>query len=145
MDRRDFLALSSMFTGAALAPSFFGKVIAAEQLQDAIDVAVKKRLADAALSAATAAGATYCDVRVGRYLRQFVITRERKVENIVNTESSGTGVRVIADGSWGFAATNEMTEDAVATAARQATAIAKANARFLSAPVQLAPTQASGR
>lgn len=144
MDRRDFLALSSMFTGAALAPSFFGKVIAAEQLQDAIDVAVKKRLADAALSAATAAGATYCDVRVGRYLRQFVITRERKVENIVNTESSGTGVRVIADGSWGFAATNEMTEDAVATAARQATAIAKANARFLSAPVQLAPTQGVG-
>lgn len=144
MDRRDFLALSSMFTGAALAPSFFGKVIAAEQLQDAIDVAVKKRLADAALSAATAAGATYCDVRVGRYLRQFVITRERKVENIVNTESSGTGVRVIADGSWGFAATNEMTEDAVATAARQATAIAKANARFLSAPVQLAPTKGVG-
>lgn len=144
MDRRDFLALSSMFTGAALAPSFFGKVIAAEQLQDAIDVAVKKRLADAALSAATAAGATYCDVRVGRYLRQFVITRERKVENIVNTESSGTGVRVIADGSWGFAATNEMTEDAVAAAARQATAIAKANARFLSAPVQLAPTKGVG-
>ncbi len=144
MDRRDFLALSSMFTGAALAPSFFGKVIAAEQLQDAIDVAVKKRLADAALSAATAAGASYCDVRVGRYLRQFVITRERKVENIVNTESSGTGVRVIADGSWGFAATNEMTEDAVAAAARQATAIAKANARFLSAPVQLAPTKGVG-
>lgn len=144
MDRRDFLALSSMFTGAALAPSFFGKVIAAEQLQDAIDVAVKKRLADAALSAATAAGATYCDVRVGRYLRQFVITRERKVENIVNTESSGTGVRVIADGSWGFAATNEMTEGAVAAAARQATAIAKANARFLSAPVQLAPTKGVG-
>ncbi len=144
MDRRDFLALSSMFTGAALAPSFFGKVIAAEQLEDAIDVAVKKRLADAALSAATAAGASYCDVRVGRYLRQFVITRERKVENIVNTESSGTGVRVIADGSWGFAATNEMTEDAVAAAARQATAIAKANARFLSAPVQLAPTKGVG-
>lgn len=144
MDRRDFLALSSMFTGAALAPSFFGKVIAAEQLQDAIDVAVKKRLADAALSAASAAGASYCDVRVGRYLRQFVITRERKVENIVNTESSGTGVRVIADGSWGFAATNEMTEDAVAAAARQATAIAKANARFLSAPVQLAPTKGVG-
>jgi len=144
VDRRDFLALSSLFTGAALAPSFFGKVIAAEQLQDGIDVAVKKRLADAALSAATAAGASYCDVRVGRYLRQFVITRERRVENIVNTESTGTGVRVIADGSWGFAATSEMTEDAVAAAARQATAIAKANARFLSAPVQLAPTPGVG-
>lgn len=144
MDRRDFLALSTFFTGVALTPSIFGKAIAAEQLQDAIDIAVKKRLADAALGAATAAGASYCDVRVGRYLRQFVITRERNVENIVNTESTGTGVRVIADGSWGFAATNEMTEDAVANAARQATAIAKANARIQTAPVQLAPTPGVG-
>ncbi|GAA0756082.1 TldD protein [Erythromicrobium ramosum] len=144
MDRRDFLALSTFFTGMALTPSIFGKAIAAEQLQDAIDIAVKKRLADAALGAATAAGASYCDVRVGRYLRQFVITRERNVENIVNTESTGTGVRVIADGSWGFAATNEMTEDAVANAARQATAIAKANARIQTAPVQLAPTPGVG-
>jgi len=144
VDRRDFLALSTFFTGVALTPSIFGKAIAAEQLQDAIDIAVKKRLADAALGAATAAGASYCDVRVGRYLRQFVITRERNVENIVNTESTGTGVRVIADGSWGFAATNEMTEDAVANAARQATAIAKANARIQNAPVQLAPTPGVG-
>ena len=77
---------------------------------------IKKGLADAALGAATAAGATYCDVRVGRYLRQFVITREANVQNIVNTESSGVGVRVIANGAWGFAATNTMTTDAVAQA-----------------------------
>ena len=144
MDRRDFLALSSLFAGATVAPSFFGKVIAAEQLQDGIDIAVKKRFADAALGAATAAGASYCDVRVGRYLRQFVITRDRNVENIVNTESTGTGVRVIADGSWGFAATSTMTEDAVAEAARQATAMAKANARINAQPVKLAPTPGVG-
>lgn len=144
MDRRDFLALSTFFAGATLTPSIFGKAIAAEQLQDAIDIAVKKRLADAALAAATAAGASYCDVRVGRYLRQFVITRDRNVENIVNTESTGTGVRVIADGSWGFAATGTMTEDAVAEAARQATAMAKANARINAQPVKLAPTPGVG-
>ncbi|WP_086607132.1 TldD/PmbA family protein [Erythrobacter donghaensis] len=144
MDRRDFLALSTFFTGAALSPSIFGKAIAAEQLQDRIDIAVKKSLADAALAAATSAGASYCDVRVGRYLRQFVITRERNVENIVNTESTGTGVRVIADGAWGFAATDVMTEDAVAAAARQATAIAKANARIQTSAVQLAPTPGVG-
>ena len=145
MDRRDFLAISTAFTGAAaLSPSFFGKAIAASQLQDGIDIAVKKRIADAAMSAATAAGASYCDVRVGRYLRQFVITRERSVQNIVNTESTGTGVRVIADGSWGFAATNTMTAEAVAEAARQATAMAKANARTQTAAVRLAPTPGVG-
>ena len=50
-----------------------------------------------------------CDVRIGRYLNQFVITRDTKVQNITNTESYGVGVRVIADGTWGFAATNDVT------------------------------------
>ncbi|MDB5687181.1 MAG: TldD protein [Rhizorhabdus sp.] len=125
-------------------PSMFGKVIAAEQLVSTLDVVFKKRLADAALNAATGSGASYCDVRVGRYLRQFVITRDDHVENVVNTESTGVGIRVIASGAWGFAATNDLTAEGVATAARQATAIAKANARSQTAPVQLAPTPGVG-
>ena len=133
-----------MGVGSLMLPAAFGKVIAAEALDSAIDVAVKKQLADAAMNAAKSAGATYSDVRVGRYLRQFVITRERNVENIVNTESTGVGIRVIADGAWGFAATNEMTADAVAKAAREAVAIAKANAPGQSAPVQLAPVKGVG-
>ena len=145
MLRRDFLAASGFGLGGFVLPSTFGKLIAAEALLDgAIPVAVKKTLADAALAAATAAGASYCDVRVGRYLRQFVITRDAHVENVVNTESIGVGIRVIAGGAWGFAATNDMTTDGVATAARQAAAIAKANARNQTAPVQLAPTPGVG-
>ncbi|MDV5822279.1 TldD/PmbA family protein [Sphingobium naphthae] len=144
MHRRDFLAFGAMGVGGLMLPAAFGKVIAAEALDSAIDVAVKKQLADAAMNAAKSAGATYSDVRVGRYLRQFVITRERNVENIVNTESTGVGIRVIADGAWGFAATNEMTADAVAKAAREAVAIAKANAPGQSAPVQLAPVKGVG-
>ncbi|WP_339931926.1 TldD/PmbA family protein [uncultured Brevundimonas sp.] len=123
---------------------FAGKVIAAEDLVSSLDVRIKKALADAAMTAATQVGASYCDVRVGRYLRQFVITREASVQNIVNTESTGVGVRVIADGAWGFAATNVMTNDAVAEAARQAVIIAKANAKALTAPVQLAPVTGVG-
>jgi TldD protein len=53
-------------------------------------------------------------------------------------------VRVLADGAWGFAATNTLTEDAVAGAARQALAIAKANARIGGAAVQLAPAKGVG-
>ncbi|HBK45436.1 MAG TPA: TldD protein, partial [Xanthomonadaceae bacterium] len=80
----------------------------------------------------------------GRYLRQFVTTREARVENVVNAESSGVGVRVIADGAWGFAATNTLTSDGVAAATRQAVAIARANAKRASAPVQLAPLEGVG-
>ena len=144
MHRRDFLAASGLILGGGVLPTFLGRAIAAEELVSTIDVAVKKRLADAALNAAKSAGASYCDVRVGRYLRQFVVTREKNVENVVSTESTGVGVRVIANGAWGFSATNEMTVDAVANAAKLATAIAKANATSQTAPVQLAPTPGVG-
>jgi TldD protein len=144
LDRRQFLAACGIGAGGALLPGFAGRAIAAQQLAETIDIAVKKRLADAGLTAATDAGASYCDVRVGRYLRQFVITREANVQNIVNTESLGVGVRVIADGAWGFSATNTMTAEAVAEAARTATAIARANARNQTQPVQLAPTPGVG-
>ncbi|TWT17882.1 TldD/PmbA family protein [Luteimonas marina] len=130
--------------GSLALPSFLGKAIAAEQLVSTLDVAIKKQLADAALQAATGAGASYCDVRIGRYLRQFVMTREDKVQNVVNTESTGIGVRVIADGAWGFAATNGLSTDSVAEAARRAVAIARANAKIQSEKVQLAPVQGVG-
>ncbi len=99
MDRRQFLAACGIGAGGVLLPGFAGRAIAAEQLAETIDVSVKKRLADAGLSAATDAGASYCDVRVGRYLRQFVITRDSHIENVVNTESTGVGVRVLAGGA----------------------------------------------
>nr|WP_255618558.1 TldD/PmbA family protein [Xanthomonas sp. MWU16-30325] len=130
--------------GGLIVPAYFGKAIAAEQLVTQLDVGRKKRLADAGLNAARQAGASYCDVRIGRYLRQFVITREDKVQNVVNTESIGAGVRVLVAGAWGFAATNELTEQGVAKAASQAAAIAKANAKVQGTPVQLAPTPGVG-
>ena len=144
MHRREFLAVSGLSLGGLLAPSFLGKAIAAEQLVDTLDPAFKKSLADAALGAARGSGASYCDVRIGRYLRQFVVTREDKVQNVVNAESTGVGVRVIVDGAWGFAATNTLSNDGVAAAARQATAIARANAKIQTAPVQLASTPGVG-
>lgn len=84
-------------------------------------------------------------MRIGRYLNQFVITRENRVQGIVNTESYGVGVRVIADGCWGFAAVaNPKDEATVAKAAQTAVAIAKANARIQTEPVQLAPQKGYG-
>jgi len=143
VDRRTFLTLSGIGAAGLLLPNT--RLIAAEQLLSPVDAARNRRLADTALTTAKSAGASYCDVRVGRYLRQFVITREAQVENVVNAESSGVGVRVLADGAWGFAATNTLTSDGVATATRQAVAIAKANARLGGTPVQLAPVTPAGQ
>jgi TldD protein len=143
MERRTFLKIGAGTAGAMLVP-VFGNAIAAEDLLNPMAVSFKKALADAALNAATQAGASYCDVRIGRYLNQFITTRDLNVENITNTESTGVGVRVIAGGAYGFAATNTMHPDAVAAAARQAVAIAKANAKLQTEPVQLASVKGVG-
>jgi len=143
MQRRDFIKASGIGLGVLLLPAY-GRVIAAEELVGKLDVGLKKRLADTAMTAAKADGATYCDVRIGRYLRQFVITREDKVQNVVNTESTGVGIRVIANGTWGFAASSDISADSVAKAARQAVQIAKANSRLTTEPVQLAPVKGVG-
>jgi TldD protein len=140
LKRRDFIYLTGMGAAASMLPGIpvMGRSIAPEQALEGVDPALKKQMADVALNAARSKGATFTDVRIGRYLNQFVITREDKVENIVNTESYGMGVRVIANGSWGFAATDKLDKDSIAKAAEQAVAIAKENSRLQTEPVQLA-------
>jgi TldD protein len=80
-----------------------------------------------ALNAAKMAGASFADARIARQRQNFVFTREQQIQNVVDTDSLGCGVRVLVDGTWGFGATRNMTRDAVAGAARQAVAIARAN------------------
>ncbi len=144
MDRRRFLTLAGIGAGGLMIP-ISGRLVAAEALAAGpMAVAVKKALADVALEAAKAAGASYCDVRIGRYMQQFVVTREKQVDNVVNTESTGVGIRVLSKGTWGFAASNDMSNDSVAAAARQAVAIAKANSKSQTEPVQLAPVKGVG-
>lgn len=143
MDRREFLRLTGLGMGTLVIPTFGG----ARPLLGAttpIPAGDKKALADVALNAAKAKGASYADVRIGRYLNQFLFTREDKVQNIVNTESYGVGIRVLANGTWGFAATSNVNKDSIAKAAEQAVAIAKANSKFQTTPVQLAPVKGVG-
>lgn len=122
-----------------------GNSVSAEQLlEPGIDVAAKKLLADTALNAARAKGATYTDVRIGRYLNQSLFTREKNVQGISNSESYGVGIRVIANGTWGFSATSDVTPDGIKACAEIAVSIAKANSRLQKEPVQLAPEKGHG-
>lgn len=144
MHRRDFVKLTGIGAAGLMLPISGNIVTAAELVDTGLDFAQKKQLANIALSAATEAGATYADARIGRYLNQFVTAQELRVDNIVNTESAGIGIRVIANGTWGFAATSDMSPDAIAKAARQAVAVAKANSKFQTEPVKLAPVKGVG-
>jgi TldD protein len=144
MDRRNFIKLTGAGVGAMMLPITGNMVSAAELLEQPMDVAFKKKLANIALNAAQAAGASYADARIGRYLNQYVITQEKRVDNIVNTESAGIGIRVIANGTWGFASTSDISPDSIAKTAAKAVAVAKANAKFQIEPVILAPVKGVG-
>ncbi|MEQ8477664.1 TldD/PmbA family protein [Fulvivirga sp.] len=146
MKRRDFVQLAGLGAGAMMLPtSLMGKSISADALlTPGMDVAQKKMMADVALNTAKSLGATYADARIGRYLNQYVFTREDKVQNVVNTESFGIGIRVITNGTWGFASTNDVSPDGIKKATNQAVAIAKANSKIQTDPVKLAPVKGKG-
>ena len=129
--RRDFLKSGAVAAAATIVgPRLLS---AAETLERAPLLAAPGAdsfaldLAAEALNAAKDAGASYADVRIGRYRRQSVNTRERRITGVADSESYGIGVRTLVNGSWGFAATNTMTKDGVVKAAREAARIARAD------------------
>src|SRR5687768_16975656 len=67
-----------------------------------------KALSDLALDVARKAGATYVDVRIADYRTQALRTREARVISLSDDSSRGFGVRVIAEGTWGFAASSQL-------------------------------------
>ncbi|HEY0970707.1 MAG TPA: TldD/PmbA family protein [Gemmatimonadales bacterium] len=105
------------------------------------DAAIKELMMEA-LNAAKLAGAGFADVRVQRQRQNFVFTREQQIQNVVDTDTLGVGVRALVDGTWGFAATPKMTREGVAAAAREAVAVAKANRVARDRAVELAPAPA---
>jgi len=98
-------------------------------------------IADAALQAAREAGATYADIRIADYRWQSLATREARVTNLSDSQDRGLGVRVIANGTWGFAASATISADEAAGVARRAVALARANSVLQRTPVELAPVE----
>lgn len=80
-----------------------------------------------ALDTARMRGASYADVRIVHFRSQSVTARNRNVEGLVVDESLGFGVRVIVDGYWGFAASNDLTTAEADRVAAEAVKIAKAS------------------
>jgi len=97
-----------------------------------------KDLALLAIDTAKAKGATYADARVVRIRRQNIACEDQRVSQLADSEDWGIGVRVIADGAWGFAGTSDLSPEGVQRAAAEAVAIAKASASARNRPVVLA-------
>jgi TldD protein len=92
-----------------------------------------------ALASAKRAGATYADARIVRRRSEYVGTREDHIAGVGFSETYGIGVRVIADGAWGFASSRLVSGVGADDAAKKAVAIARAARPGLKRPVELAP------
>jgi TldD protein len=104
-----------------------------------------------AIERAKAAGASYADIRINRYRSQNVGLRVQadratgkpvEVPTVSDAGSFGFGLRVLADGAWGFSASHEVTREAIARAAGEAVEIARASASLRLRPIRLAETLA---
>jgi TldD protein len=92
-----------------------------------------------ALNTARSHGATYADIRIVRTERESIQLKNGTVGALSLGEEHGFGVRVIADGAWGFASSSILTPAEVDRVAALAVQIARASARVVRSPVNLGP------
>lgn len=143
MDRRRFLK-TALAGGVIASTTRLDRLFAAPSPTGLILSKVtpsEQALTDSLLQYAKSQGATYCDVRLSRYLSQSVGVRDKIVTGISDSESYGLGVRVIKNGTWGFAATRSTNEADAKRAIDDAITIATANAKLRSKPLELAPVE----
>jgi TldD protein len=103
-----------------------------------------RELADAALRQAADLGAGHADFRAELIRSQHIGLSDGNLETLFDTDDMGLAVRVVVDGTWGFASAVDLTTDAAARAAREAVEVAKVSAAMNTERIELAPEPAHG-
>ncbi len=98
-----------------------------------------REAAAAGLQAALDAGASHADVRVERLRGQDLSLRNARLERLNDSVAVGLAVRVVSDGTWGFAAGPDVTVEEAVRLARQAVDVARTSRPLNAEPVELAP------
>jgi len=139
MDRRRFLqhAGCALCTPAADRLFFRGTDAAAAAAYENLDPAARLKLADMALELAFRAGATYADMRIGRTEHEFLRARDRRLEDLTSDLTVGFGVRVLLNGSWGFAGSERVEEAEIRRIVGLAVENAKAARLIQAVPITL--------
>ena len=92
-----------------------------------------------ALNVCNARGVQFADLRIVDERQRGLATKNGKVAHAADSNSMGIGIRVLANGAWGFAATEDLTRAGVETTAQQAVEIARASAQVKEHDVTLVP------
>jgi TldD protein len=140
VNRRSFLRSMGGCACATLLPStlFLGERNAAAQAAvQGLDLSGKMRLADIALSFAKTQGASYADFRLCRYQTEYFEARETRLEESSIGFSAGFNVRVLLNGTWGYAGSPLATDEEVRAAASRALDMARASNALQTRPFVL--------
>jgi TldD protein len=103
-----------------------------------------RRLADAALQRAAELGAEHADFRAERIRSQEIGLSDGNLETSYDADELGLGVRVVVEGTWGFASAVDLTPDAAARAAASAVDVARVAAAVNTERIELAGEPAYG-
>ncbi len=96
-------------------------------------------LTEAALTRAVDLGCEHADLRVERVRTQTLRLRDARLEALADGEDLGLAVRVVHDGTWGFAAGVVLTAGEAVRLAEEAVAVAQVSAAMNTDRVELAP------
>jgi TldD protein len=103
-----------------------------------------RELADAARQQAADLGAQHADFRAEQIRSQQIGLSDGNLETLFDADDVGLAVRVVVDGTWGFAAAVDLTPDAAAQAAKEAVEVARVSAAMNTERIELAPEPAHG-
>ena len=101
-------------------------------------------LADAALARARELGAEHADFRLERIRDQHLSLHDARLDGAADSEDLGFAVRVVHEGSWGFASGVDLTPDAVVRVAEQAVEVAAVSRPLSRTRVELADERSHG-
>ncbi|GLW64980.1 modulator of DNA gyrase [Actinomadura rubrobrunea] len=103
-----------------------------------------RELADAALTRARELGCEHADFRLERIRSQTLRLYDAALETALDADDLGLSVRVVKNGTWGFAAGIDLSPDGAARVAAQAVEVAAVAAALNREPIELAPEPVHG-
>ena len=87
------------------------------------------------------AGANYADVRYEDYRITSISVARGVIEEVSSSSTIGIGIRVLVNGSWGFASTDDLSIESLQSAVRSAIKLAKASRHVRKSRVELAEVE----
>ncbi|MEM6916928.1 MAG: DNA gyrase modulator, partial [Verrucomicrobiota bacterium] len=132
MHRRDWLKGTSA-AGIGLLTS---RWIPSTEAADAISAKFPS-LSAAALSHAQNLGASFADFHIMQTDSESLFVREEMVQGVDANSNLGCSIRVLVEGAWGFAATQNLSEAAIRKTTESAIALAKGQVGWRAQPVAI--------